>query len=219
MELGGQPYPFLEFVLATHKANGFDDFVICIGHLGHQIVDHFGDGARFGIRIRYAKADAADTGLRVLQAQALVASHVYLVVCGDVFLPINAGGFLRSFAAHPDWLVQLASVRDLPPHTAPNVCADTRGVALAHGDIHGMEGEQGIEAGTLAVRAAALDDFAADQDFSLANDLFARLVRKRQLGNVFVDTDFFDIGTPDGYHRFCRFAAAGSARPLSLLMD
>jgi len=217
--LDGKPYPFLEFVLAAHKANGFENFVICIGHLGQQIVDHFADGSRFGIKIRYAEAETADTGLRVLQAQAVVKAPVHLVVCGDVFFPINASAFLRSFATHPDWMVQLASVRSGPSGAVPNVCADMNGTVLAHGDVSAMACETGIEGGTLAVRDKALENFTTGKDFSLTNDVFPQLLRARQLGTTFVETDFFDIGTPEGYHRFCKFAVAGGARPLSLTMD
>ncbi|WP_375253772.1 sugar phosphate nucleotidyltransferase [Yoonia sp.] len=218
--LDGQPYPFLEFVLAAHKARGFDDVVICIGHLGQQIVDHFADGSRFGIKIRYAEAETADTGLRVLQAQAVAKAPVHLVVCGDVYLPIDARAFLRSFATHPDWMVALASVRSGSAGAVPNVCADESGTVLAHGDVRAMACEAvGIEGGTLAVREKALGEFATGKDFSLTADLFPQLLRARQLGTVFVETDFFDIGTPEGYYRFCSFAAAGGARPLSLTMD
>ncbi len=213
----GRHYPFLEFVLAAHKKNGFDDFVICVGHLGQQIVDHFGDGRRFGIRVTYAKAESADTGSRVRQAQAIATAPLHLVVCGDVFFPIDAAAFLDGFAAHPEWMAQLASVNARHTSAEPNVCSDATGLVLAHGDIRGAKGALGVEAGTLAVRADALADFIGAEDFSLTQDLFPALLSQRKLGNIFLDDDFIDIGTPAGYHEFCRYAAAGGAQPLSLL--
>ena len=93
------------------------------------------------------------------------------------------------------------------------------GTVLAHGDVSAMACETGIEGGTLAVRDKALENFTTGKDFSLTNDVFPQLLRARQLGTTFVETDFFDIGTPEGYHRFCKFAVAGGARPLSLTMD
>src|SRR3990172_13138339 len=45
--------PFLEYQLDVLAGNGIDNVIICLGYLGHMIEDHFGDGRRFGVSIRY----------------------------------------------------------------------------------------------------------------------------------------------------------------------
>jgi len=46
--------PFVDWQLEKLAACGFDDVVLCVAHLGEQIRDHVGDGARFGVRVRYS---------------------------------------------------------------------------------------------------------------------------------------------------------------------
>ncbi|MEE3335516.1 MAG: nucleotidyltransferase family protein, partial [Candidatus Latescibacterota bacterium] len=46
--------PLLEHVVQLLRTHGFDDLVINLHHLPEAIKDHFGDGDRFGVRLRYA---------------------------------------------------------------------------------------------------------------------------------------------------------------------
>jgi len=210
----GRSYPFLEFVLAELRARGIRQFVICIGHLGEQISGHFGDGSAFGLSIRYSDAGDAGTGQRVLRAQSAFPAADYLVVCGDVFLSLDAPAFLRQFAAHSEWRAQIAVVPCRPDMT-PNVMADPDGRVRAHGPLTGSEGRIGVEAGTLAVRRSAFEGLADGAGLSLTADVFPQLIREGRLGSQFLETDFYDIGTPEGFHAFCAFAEAGGAQPLS----
>ena len=49
--------PFLAYQLELLRASGIIDIVLCIGHLGIQIMDTFGDGGKFGLHIRYSVED------------------------------------------------------------------------------------------------------------------------------------------------------------------
>lgn len=46
--------PFLEYVLQGLKKSGIDDIIFAVGYKGGMVEEYFGDGARFGIRARYA---------------------------------------------------------------------------------------------------------------------------------------------------------------------
>lgn len=214
--VGTQSVPFLEFVVSHLSQQGVSDFVFCIGHLGDQIVDHFSDGAQFGLSFRYDYAGEVDTGSRVQSAMRLVQGTETLVACGDVFLPLELGCFLSHFDARPDWQVMLAAVDAVAP-LEPNVAFDADGTVTAHGRIDPTGRQTGLEAGTLAVRRSAFETIGTSDSFSLIHDLFPKLIRRKLLGGAIVTSEFFDIGTPAGYHRFCDFAADGGARPLSRL--
>ena len=211
-----QSVPFLEFVVSHLGQQGISDFVFCVGHLGEQIVDHFSDGAAFGLNFRYDDAGEVDTGSRVQSAMRLVSGTEVLVACGDVFLPLDLGRFLSRFDARPDWQVMLAAV-DADGPLEPNVAFDADGTVTAHGAIDPAGRQAGLEAGTLAVRRSAFESIGTGDSFSLAHDLFPKLIRRKSLGSAIETSEFFDIGTPAGYHRFCDFAADGGARALSRL--
>lgn len=45
--------PVLEHEIECLRGQGFTDIIITVGHLGHIIMDYFGDGSRFGVKIEY----------------------------------------------------------------------------------------------------------------------------------------------------------------------
>jgi D,D-heptose 1,7-bisphosphate phosphatase len=45
--------PVIERLIETYSRQGIKRFLITIGHLGHQIRDHLGDGGRYGVSIDY----------------------------------------------------------------------------------------------------------------------------------------------------------------------
>ena len=49
--------PILEHSLKRAKAEGFVNFIISVGYLADQIVDHFGDGSKFNVSIEYLHED------------------------------------------------------------------------------------------------------------------------------------------------------------------
>jgi NDP-sugar pyrophosphorylase family protein len=82
--------PFLEHLLALLHAGGIREVVINLHHLGHLIEQHVGDGARFGLRVRYSREAAIlDTAGGIKQAEALLAGEPFLVVNGDSLLELS----------------------------------------------------------------------------------------------------------------------------------
>ena len=46
--------PFLHYVLDMLSENGIQRIVICVGHLGDQVVDSIGNGEDFGCNVEYS---------------------------------------------------------------------------------------------------------------------------------------------------------------------
>lgn len=76
--------PFLDWVLAYLRAAGIREVVINLHHLGHLIEAHVGDGARFGLAVRYSReATILDTAGGIKHAETLLAGEPFLVANGD----------------------------------------------------------------------------------------------------------------------------------------
>lgn len=211
---GGVAYPFLEFPLAHLRSCGIIEIVICLGHLGEQIRTYFGDGHKFGLKLRYDDAGDAGTATRVRRACRHLDASQYLVLCGDVFQALDIHDFLAEFERHPQWAMQLSVYRDRGQAGAPNLRVGEGGLVTGY-DRAGVDGaEVGADAGVLVMRDSALMHFDETRDLSLAPDIYRALIRRRQLGAVPTLTQFFDIGTPAGYRRFRAFVAKGGAVPL-----
>jgi MurNAc alpha-1-phosphate uridylyltransferase len=95
-------------------AAGFGDLVINHAHLGHVIEAALGDGARFGVRIRYSpEAAALETAGGIAQALGFLGDAPFAAVNADLHTDYpfrGLGGALRG-----DDLAHLVLV-DNPPH-------------------------------------------------------------------------------------------------------
>ncbi len=84
LPVGGRP--LIEHWLLRLRAAGYRDLVINLHHLGGQIAARLGDGARFGLRIRYSReAVLLDTAGGIRHALPLLGDAPFLVVNGDVW--------------------------------------------------------------------------------------------------------------------------------------
>jgi NDP-sugar pyrophosphorylase family protein len=79
--------PLLVRILEFLHAGGIEEVVINLHHLGHLIEQEIGDGARFGVRVRYSwEPRILDTGGGIKQAEPMLAGEPFVVANGDSLL-------------------------------------------------------------------------------------------------------------------------------------
>jgi MurNAc alpha-1-phosphate uridylyltransferase len=94
--------PFIDWQLERLAACGFSDVLLCIGHLGERIREHCGDGARFGLALRYAEDGPRLLGTAGALRRALAElCPEFLVTYGDSYLPFDYAAPLRELRADP----------------------------------------------------------------------------------------------------------------------
>ena len=77
--------PFLEYQVALLREHGVDDIVFATNYMADKIQGHFGDGSRFGVKMRYAVEDAPlGTGGAIRNAAELFPDEDVAVFNGDV---------------------------------------------------------------------------------------------------------------------------------------
>ena len=104
--------PLIEYHLRALAAAGICDVVINHAWLGQQIEDHLGDGARFGVQIRYsAEHEPLETGGGIFRALPLLGDEPFLLVNGDIWTDYSFAKLPRSL----DGLAHLVLV-DNPAH-------------------------------------------------------------------------------------------------------
>ncbi len=98
LEVAGRP--MLEHILENLLGQGFTRFCLCLNYLADRITGHFGDGARWGARIRYVREDKR---LGTAGALALLdppPDRPFLVVNGDVLTRVSYRHFLEFHERH-----------------------------------------------------------------------------------------------------------------------
>ena len=88
--VGGRP--LIAWHLERLAASGCAEVVANVSHLGEQIVDYVGDGARFGLRVRFSReAQPLETAGGIAQALPLLGTEPFLLVNGDIYCEIGFG--------------------------------------------------------------------------------------------------------------------------------
>jgi NDP-sugar pyrophosphorylase family protein len=92
--------PMLQHIIERAAVDGFTHFHIAIRHLGHMIEEHFGDGRRFGVDIRYLREEAPLGTCGALALLDPVPGEPLLVTNGDVLTDLKYSDMLAYHERH-----------------------------------------------------------------------------------------------------------------------
>ncbi len=90
--LGSEEKPILEYIVCWLARHGVSDIVLLLGHRWRSIVNYFGCGGRWGVRIRYSIDDDkySNTGGALLKAyERGLLNGTTIVWYGDIMAPLN----------------------------------------------------------------------------------------------------------------------------------
>lgn len=188
--------PFLEHLVELLRENGIREIVMLLGYLPEQIIDHFGDGRRFGLTIKYSVTPIDDeTGSRVKKAEKLLSDNFLLLYC-DNYWPLKLErlwDFYRSGRARA--LVTVYSNRDgLGEYGYENniqVLSD--GSAVNYDPTRKAEGLNGVDIGFFIVHRNVISEMPAYGNFSFERVILPKLIAKRELAGFFTDHPYYSI--------------------------
>src|SRR5918995_5836638 len=83
--------PIIEWQVRWLRKFGIRDFVMCVGYMKEQIIDHIGNGAKFDSRINYSfEEKALGTGGALLNAKELISDQdSFFVLNGDILTELD----------------------------------------------------------------------------------------------------------------------------------
>lgn len=87
LEVNGKP--ILQHIIERAAINGFRNFVISLHYLGEVIVEHFGDGSKFGVQISYLREDIPLGTAGCLSLLSKKNDQPFIITNGDVLTEIN----------------------------------------------------------------------------------------------------------------------------------
>ena len=92
--------PVMEHIVELLCSHGITDLVAILYFQPDHIISHFGDGSRFGVRMRYVTADADyGTAGAVRNGGELLLDDRIIVISGDVLTDFDLGASLREHEA------------------------------------------------------------------------------------------------------------------------
>lgn len=188
--------PFIDHQLALLRRNGSKQVVLCLGYRGEQVAAHVGDGAAYGLEVRYSYDGARLLGTGgALRRAADLLGEVFWVLYGDSYLDFDYGAVWEHFAAH-NALGLMTVLCNEGRWDRSNVVFE--GKRLLRYDKRRPTPEMRyIDYGAALLRRAALLRIPPDQPYDLA-DLYAELVAAGEMIGYEVTQRFYEIGSPAG---------------------
>jgi NDP-sugar pyrophosphorylase family protein len=202
LEVAGRP--FVDHQLAWLAAHGVSSVVLSIGHLGEQLEAHVGDGARFGIPVRYVSEGATlrgTAGALRLAADAGALDAEFLVVYGDSYLPVDFGAVASAFRASGAPALMTVFKNDGRWDTS-NVVFDETAERIVVYDkqrkLRPATDFRYIDYGLSAFRRSVIERAVpAGVRHDLA-DVMRELSLQGELAGLRVTERFYEIGSPEG---------------------
>jgi N-acetyl-alpha-D-muramate 1-phosphate uridylyltransferase len=199
--------PFLEYQLEFLKRGGIEDIVLCIGHLGEHIEQYFGNGKKYGVKIRYSREDKLlGTAGAFKRAEALL-NDPFFIMFGDSFVSLS---FSRVMSYFRSWnkLALMTVYRNYDRYDRSNT--EVKGnLVTKFSKKQKTRDMVYVEYGVDIFRKEVLNMVPTNENYSL-DDLFQRLVAQQELLAFEVNERFYEIGSLHGLKEFEQLVKGGA---------
>lgn len=198
---------FLEYQLEFLARGGVKNIVLCLGHLGQMIPQHFGDGRNYGVNIQYSfEEKPLGTAGALKKAEALL-DETFFTLYGDSYLSLDFHQVLS----------MLKSENKLGVMTVfKNYDRYDRSNTVIMGNLVRRYSKNGqtqdtvyIDYGANAFKKEVLHMIPEGSFYSLEN-LFIQLIEMEELLAFEVKERFYEIGSLRGLKEFEQYIAEGA---------
>ena len=190
--------PVTEHQLAMAKSAGITEIVLATSYLSEVFIPYFGDGSKWGMKIKYAVEEKPlGTGGAIRNAAQLLESDESVVVLnGDVLSSHNVAEQIRQHEAHDaDVTLHLTQVEDARAFG----CVPTDGDGRVTAFLEKMENPltNQINAGCYVFNPRIISTIPLDTVVSVERETFPQLVDSGAKVFGYLENAYWlDIGTP-----------------------
>ena len=207
LELNGEPFAVHQLRLL--HAKGIRRVVLCVGHLGVLVQRVIGNGAALGLQVDYSFDGPALLGTAGAIKNALpMLGDSFFVMYGDSYLPCDYGDIARTFES-AGVLGLMTVFRNEGKWDTSNVEFDA-GKILAYSKTDRTPRMRYIDYGLGVFRAEAFQGLPAGKPCDLS-EIYADLLRRKQLAAFEAEERFYEIGSPAGLRETSEFLASRGA--------
>lgn len=209
--------PVMEFLLELLRQHGFDQIVVNVSHLAHEIESYFRDGQRFGVEIAYSfegrivdgqligEALGSAGGMRRIHDFYPFFDDTFVVLCGDALIDLDLTAALK-------WHKEKGAIATIVMKSVPQEQVPSYGVVVTDetGRVKAFQEKPSVEealstninTGIYIFEPEVLDYIPSGQEYDIGSELFPKLV---EMGAPFyavsMDFQWVDIGkVPDYWH-------------------
>ena len=212
--------PVMEFLLELLRQHGFDEIMVNVSHLAHEIEGYFRDGQRFGVDIGYSfegsivdgelvgAALGSAGGLKKIQDFNTFFDGTFVVLCGDALIDLNLTAALKEHKAKG--AIATVVTKKVPKEDVPSygvVVTDDEGKIKSFQEKPSVEEalSTDINTGIYIFEPEIFQYIPSKQEYDIGGELFPKLVEKNApFYAVSMDFEWVDIGKVPDYWQAVR---------------
>ncbi len=209
--------PVMEFLLELLRQHGFNQIMVNVSHLAHEIEGYFRDGQRFGVNIGYSfegriiegklvgEALGSAGGIKKIQDFNTFFDDTFVVMCGDALIDLDLTAALKYHKEKG--AIATVITKSVPKEDVPSygvVVTDEDGRIKSFQEKPSVEEalSTDINTGIYIFEPEIIDYIPPNQQYDIGGELFPKLV---EIGAPFyavsMDFEWVDIGkVPDYWH-------------------
>jgi len=192
--------PLLEHLVRLLRRHGVHEIAINLHYKPEPIVDHFGDGQRFGVQITYSHEDSLLGSAGAAKQLEWFLDDTFLVLYGDVLTDLNLTALVEHH--HARAVAGTIAVYEVDEPTRCGIVQlgpDDRVVRFVEKPSSAAFGTL-ANAGVYVLEPSVLQAVPAGQPFDFGHDLFPRLLAQGvHLSGYRAASYVLDVGSPERY--------------------
>lgn len=224
--------PVMEFLLELLRQHGFDQIMVNVSHLAHEIEGYFRDGQRFGVNIGYSfegrivegklvgEALGSAGGIKKIQDFNTFFDDTFVVMCGDALIDLDLTKALEYHRQH-------GAIATVVTKSVPKEDVSSYGVVVTDPDgrIKSFQEKPSVEealsteinTGIYIFEPEIIDYIPPNQKYDIGGELFPKLVEmKAPFYAVSMDFEWVDIGKVPDYWRAIRGVLLGEVKNVKI---
>lgn len=204
--------PMLEHIVGLLRKNGFDEICMALKYRAGDIIAHFGDGEKFGVKIDYRiEEEPLGTAGAVKNCGDFYGEEDFLVISGDCACDMNLSLIAEAHRKNRA-MATIALHRDGCPLQYGLAVTDSAGRIRAFVEKPSWSRvvTDFVNTGIYMLSPEVMRYVPEGRAYDFGKDLFPRLMQD-DLPIFGIDPGGYwcDVGTPDSYYKCCRDALAG----------
>ena len=184
--------PFLEYVRRVFSAQGFHNFILCVGYLGEQIEEYYGDTMVYS----YDGKDLLGTGGALKKIEPILEDE-FIMVNGDTYLNIDFHDLISKFRESKKLAMMVVYTR----RKKRNDVLVKKGEIVRY-DKKTRKNVNAVWTGAIIMKKEILKLAPKKKTFSLEYDIFPKLIKQKQMGAYSIRNKFYPIGRKEQIREF-----------------
>lgn len=196
--------PILQHQVENLKSQGFENFIFVVGHLKEKIMEYFGDGKKFGVKIEYIEENEP---LGTAGALFFLKNRIkddFLLLCGDIIFDVN---FSRFFQAHKKFggIATILTHPNSHPYDSSVIVANENFCVTKwlSKDEPRLYYKNRVNAGLHILSPKIFEKFTRAEKTDLDKNVLKPLIEETGLFCYDSPEYVKDMGTPDRYFSVC----------------